>query len=1053
MGTDSFVNDWLKKYYLSTKKQQQYFWAHILCICAKIKQIDIEIENTLVTIPKRNNQSQDRESLFSNSSEVEQEQQDALLYKGFLVPPVLGENVADGNADNANITIEQVRQSIESQSKTRVLSKCQVWATLRNEDDAEFVYVHDNVMNQTKNIENKPINDRDQFFEDEVVLFRFAEIVRKYVIESKYLKNNIALWPYYKNHLNRDQFKKYHTFVNRFNLATMITKDSIFQLFKEKDDDNESISCFGHCSCQDYCTFCQKDEFQDGEKEDLAIRHRRKYAATLLLSKWNTLRNLNILRQQFTILFSSIIDGFKKQYDQKQIVLEPRHNQQWSQIIEDDEQEFNQQQMVKEAKSLDKKYWKEKIKKINKELQKNLKSKKSGWQFLSHYKLKDNNTIEITITQYPLFEKFCRYFLYEDIKKDRQKINNDLNADDWYSEFKRSWISVPVWWTKHHDLILLELALKHNMDHEQYIEELKGDKAFYFRQRLKDQAGYLEFQHWCEQLSNILHRLKYITNAIIDNLNEIKPSLVDIRTQETENQETELIFSHYEKEAHLDHVHEHIDLPLIRQYKPTSKAAEWNDDDGRYKEMVGPVVDSIVSSMNKNWPVPNVADEQKNNERSSTHETQPSEKTLEVAKVFERVLSTDTQQTRSKKRLSRMTGIEMSHSITTKKDELEALDEEHDDDDEHDPKGRVDSDGQPPQFLKIKSVFSGDDDENDDEDNTPIPNDNAQRNDSTHTADPFITRDLQNELYEVINAFDVIKYGKYMAQLIINEIKEFGMDELWTCLEVVMEAVPFSMALEILNEELDTLRRGSPDQLESLCRHILEGTNWRIAAALRMAEYFESIAKYDEYQKKAWLDISTKFENVAHEDVNQIESDHLLYILLTIPLYDTHERMSILKLALEQKRISFLNNERIISIAKHIWHRGNKIDIADEIMAKDLSFSELLPILFYSPFKFYLSPCGFNYTLSILYFMYLIFVLSYSYSLVTGRVDYFFDLSLWIFNLGMLVLTIFGVLILTNLNSNIFDSTKNNNYHNANTMIQQKKITMIKQHLRRIRII
>ena len=90
LGTDAFVKEWLRKYYLSSKNQQLYFWSFILCICIKLKQVDIEIENTLVTIPKRKAYLKDNDSILSNSSEVEQEQQDAMLYNGFLVAPAFG---------------------------------------------------------------------------------------------------------------------------------------------------------------------------------------------------------------------------------------------------------------------------------------------------------------------------------------------------------------------------------------------------------------------------------------------------------------------------------------------------------------------------------------------------------------------------------------------------------------------------------------------------------------------------------------------------------------------------------------------------------------------------------------------------------------------------------------------------------------------------------------------------------------------------------------------------------------------------------------------------
>merc|ERR1712228_918487 len=120
----------------------------------------------------------------------------------------------------------------------------------------------------------------------------------------------------------------------------------------------------------------------------IAIRHKRKYAATLLLQKWNTLRNINILRQQLVVLFSSIIDRMTKKLN----------------ASFDD---MTQHQMVTEAQSNFNKHekWKKEIKRINKELAEKIASKTSGWQYLSEYDLKDNKPLIICIKKISVFRQ------------------------------------------------------------------------------------------------------------------------------------------------------------------------------------------------------------------------------------------------------------------------------------------------------------------------------------------------------------------------------------------------------------------------------------------------------------------------------------------------------------------------------------------------------------------------------------------------------------------------------------------------------------------------
>eukprot|EP01083_Nonionella_stella_P233942 823765_1 len=201
---------------------------------------------------------------------------------------------------------------------------------------------------------------------------------------------------------------------------------------------------------------------------------------------------------------------------------------------------------------------------------------------------------------------------------------------------------------------------------------------------------------------------------------------------------------------------------------------------------------------------------------------------------------------------------------------------------------------------------------------------------------------------------------------------------------------------------METLERGTHAQLKTLCLKMVNGTNWKISSALRMAEYFKDIAHWDIADDDEWMQISSHFENIAHKAVHDIESDHLLHLLLTIPLYDTSEPMNILRLAQQQKRMSFLKNERIFNIINHIWYHGASIDIGQELKPDSLSFTELLPILCFTPFKFYILPVGYNFTLNVLFGMYLIYVLWYSFEVVNDRATPYTDAVLWILALGFI---------------------------------------------------
>ena len=109
-------------------------------------------------------------------------------------------------------------------------------------------------------------------------------------------------------------------------------------------------------------------------------------------------------------------------------------------------------------------------------------------------------------------------------------------------------------------------------------------------------------------------------------------------------------------------------------------------------------------------------------------------------------------------------------------------------------------------------------------------------------------------------------------------------------------------------------------------------------------------------QEDVWKEISVEFENIAWEQINSIESDHLLFLLLTIPL-PGHDDKSLINVSLEQRRTTFLNSDRITNVMKHIYGAGFLMP-HDDLQSEDRSFSELLQSLVFRPFEFYFSVQG-----------------------------------------------------------------------------------------------
>eukprot|EP01084_Bolivina_argentea_P155923 271700_1 len=528
-----------------------------------------------------------------DEGEVRDEQNDVVLYPGFLVPPILdGEAATDQTGALSKKTVQGFKKRINNLSKTRILRKALVKHELKmskEEEQAKFVWY------QTA--------DGEQYRNSLGVMFRFGEIIRKFILEKKHMGHDTSLWPYYKNYFHRNDHQSYHTLINRFNMSLMFSRGDMFELLEEEamSDKNANAGCFSHFSCSDYDAGAEQT-FAESERmksKEVAIRHQRKIAAQLLLQAWDSLRNMNILRHQLGPLLKVVMER--------------------AGIEEEEYDEAQQKENIRIAKEYNMETWRELIEIANKRLQDNLNNIETGWQLLTEYDIHKIESMEISIPQYPFFESFLKHFLLDTIEKEKEKVQHDLTTratdQNWYPLFRQSWTITPEWWVPNHDIILMELALKHGDKWHRYGRELTGDNASNYMMRLRapdddeeEQKGhrlrpsgmyvpghslrvsisnpnlkvdeqeevqdsmrpYLEFQHWCRQKSNILHRLKYITNTLMHNLMDIQPSLVAIRIPHKHDQpkfnSKSHIFSEYEQTKHLQYVERESKLPKVNNF-------------------------------------------------------------------------------------------------------------------------------------------------------------------------------------------------------------------------------------------------------------------------------------------------------------------------------------------------------------------------------------------------------------------------------------------------------------------------------------------------------
>ena len=84
--SNEFIEEWKRRYLLSTKQQQLYFWSYILSICSIMKYIEIEFSHQLISLPY-DALEEDRDKFKGlDDSDLKRHKIDYQLWKGFFIP-------------------------------------------------------------------------------------------------------------------------------------------------------------------------------------------------------------------------------------------------------------------------------------------------------------------------------------------------------------------------------------------------------------------------------------------------------------------------------------------------------------------------------------------------------------------------------------------------------------------------------------------------------------------------------------------------------------------------------------------------------------------------------------------------------------------------------------------------------------------------------------------------------------------------------------------------------------------------------------------------------
>ena len=276
-----FIDSWKKKYLLETSDQQKYFWAYILAIVNKMKLIDIQYKSQLIAFFELNdseetapdNDDTKMKDINIDDDQLKQDKRFMDLYSGSLIPPNNIWNIPGIDTDrDKKLPLEWAKSIGKTTLLTSAMIKVDDKVVLQEEETSEANILHNSFRRQKSDDAKRqiyeplhsevPINSRfssnpgnqtdkskdtvyyfDEtkefkpsetiFHEDEAVLLTFAEMLRKFVLESEHPQVQPYLWPWYNNHSFRKYTNQYLYLISKYNLSGFFEVSEIKQLWEE----------------------------------------------------------------------------------------------------------------------------------------------------------------------------------------------------------------------------------------------------------------------------------------------------------------------------------------------------------------------------------------------------------------------------------------------------------------------------------------------------------------------------------------------------------------------------------------------------------------------------------------------------------------------------------------------------------------------------------------------------------------------------------------------------------------------------------------------------
>ena len=271
------------------------------------------------------------------------------------------------------------------------------------------------------------------------------------------------------------------------------------------------------------------------------------------------------------------------------------------------------------------------------------------------------------------------------------------------------------------------------------------------------------------------------------------------------------------------------------------------------------------------------------------------------------------------------------------------------------------------------------------------------------SAQPTIAQlDESRELPELLRYMDVTTYGRPLWYFCVDQLSTKDRPPLWCILEFLATELPTAMAIDLLERTRDALVRFQVEPLDSVCLKIIASSTYPIATALYLAAFMSENGVRDSSRSDQFRTKSQKYIDIATHLLSQIESDHLLAILIEIP--SNIDDMSILDVVIRFKLEGFLEFHRLQPIFMNMWYQYEYLDPSKPFRNREADSIDALELCYKSSALFYYSPVG---AFIIQCTTYILNVLLVSYVTIQQVYPYksfsMWEVFMWVFSAGFVL--------------------------------------------------